>query len=115
MEFHKDGKGPFCRFTIPRDLHAGGVYVLTENDRVVYVGETFDLARRLNTGYGHIYQRNRFKGGRMTNCRVNHHIYESVIEQRKHISLWFCPTQGRDARKALENALTSRFDRLWNR
>lgn len=51
------GKGAFCRFSI----NAGnwpGVYLWVVDNRIIYIGETDDLKRRFNTGYGHIAPRN---------------------------------------------------------
>lgn len=36
---HVHGAGPFCRFTIARKCHDGGIYMLSLDDSLVYVGE----------------------------------------------------------------------------
>jgi hypothetical protein len=62
LSLHRYGHGPFCRFGIPWSWTAAGVYVLTANGRVLYVGECQNLAQRFNMGYGSIQPRNCFVG-----------------------------------------------------
>jgi hypothetical protein len=38
--------GPFCRFVVPDAPHRVGVYVLTADDKVMYIGKAQDLAER---------------------------------------------------------------------
>ena len=74
LPLHAYGNGPFCGFRIPSDLHKEGVYVLTVDKGVVYVGERIDLSLRYNAGYGQIAPRNCYKGGQRTNCRINNSL-----------------------------------------
>jgi hypothetical protein len=37
------GGGPFCRFVVPDAPHRSGVYVLTADDKMMYVGKARDL------------------------------------------------------------------------
>ncbi len=81
LPLHRYGKGPFCKFTIPREWNdEAGVYAILVDGQTVYVGETDDLGRRFNLGYGNISPRNRFKGGQPTNCRVNNLILNAYKE-----------------------------------
>ena len=49
------GRGPFCRFAVPTTWPYAGVYALTVDDEVVYVGECENLSRRFGPqGYGTI-------------------------------------------------------------
>jgi len=51
LPLNKYGTGPFCKFTIPRRFQVSGVYVLTVEEELRYVGECANLAARFNTGY----------------------------------------------------------------
>ena len=107
---HAYGKGPFCKFTIPWSLSAAGVYVITANDRVLYVGECRHLAQRFNMGYGTIQPRNCFQGGQATNCKVNHRIL-GLARQGATPALWF---REEVDRKRVESELLRLLDPPWN-
>ena len=84
------GGGDFCRFSI----EAGnwpGVYLWMENDEIIYIGETADLQRRFNTGYGQIAPRNCYVGGQSTNCKMNK-VVLNLFEQGQIIDLYFYET-----------------------
>ncbi len=105
------GKGPFCKFKIPREWGQSGVYAIVLNGVVKYVGECVNLASRYNMGYGNISPRNCFIGGQETNCRINNLIY-TVTQQGKEIDLWFFAT---DEYKITEEQLRSEMRLEWNR
>jgi len=111
LPLHRYGAGPFCRFRIPANLHVGGVYLVTVNDAVHYVGECENLSSRFNMGYGQISPRNCYRGGQPTNCRVNRLILEAV-KRRHRIELWFQETS---ARHAVERELIAKLGPPWNR
>ncbi|MHB8606201.1 MAG: GIY-YIG nuclease family protein [Thermoplasmatota archaeon] len=105
------GEGPFCRFRIPRDMSAAGVYILNNRFRTFYVGECANLSVRFNTGYGQISPRNCFVGGQSTNIRLNALILEAASDSQT-IELWFHPTANRFA---IERELISTLRPDWNR
>ncbi len=105
------GKGPFCKFKIPRDWGECGVYAIVLNGAVKYIGECVNLTSRYNMGYGNISPRNCFVGGQETNCRINNHIYNEA-QQDKEIDLWFFAT---GEYKAAEEQLRSEMQLEWNR
>ncbi len=111
LSLHAYGSGPFCRFRIPGNMRYEGVYVLTLDDQVQYVGECLNLASRYNAGYGNISPRNCYQGGQMTNCRVNHLIYEAA-QVGHRIALWFFETPNR---KTVEAELIQALRPDWNR
>lgn len=111
LPLNKYGKGPFCRFRIPNRFKTSGVYVLTINGEIRYVGECADLSARFNTGYGNISPKNCFKGGQETNCRLNNLVYLAAVAGER-ISLWFFQTADY---KAMESALRSTLKLAWNR
>ncbi len=95
LPLHRYGKGPFCKFTIPGQWnHKVGVYAILVDGETVYVGETDDLGRRFNLGYGNISPRNCFKGGQPTNCRVNNLIL-SAYKEGSSVQLLFRETADR--------------------
>lgn len=105
------GAGPFCRFKIASRMRTSGVYVLTIDDEIRYVGECVDLSARFNTGYGNISPRNCFKRGQETNCRLNNLVCLAAGAGAR-ISLWFFPTA---EHKAMEETMRSILKLAWNR
>jgi hypothetical protein len=116
LALHKYGGGSFCRFRIDPGLGGPGVYVLTVNGSVAYVGECDDLSGRFNMGYGQISPRNCFRGGQETNCRINALILQSAQRAEK-IDLWFLGSAGgeRVDRKLVEAQLVAQLKPPWNR
>jgi len=87
LPLNKYGNGPYCKFKIPRNINVSGVYALTVEDTVKYIGECEKLSQRYNMGYGNISPRNCFVGGQQTNCRINNLILIEARNKRK-LSLW---------------------------
>ena len=111
LEVHKYGSGPFCKFVIPRMHRDAGVYLLTVDDKIEYIGECRNLVKRYNSGYGHISPRNCYVGGRSTNCRINNLIYQAA-SVGKLVDLWFLQTKDH---KAVEKELIAILRPQWNR
>lgn len=111
LSLNKYGKGPYCKFFIPRNLNKCGVYALTIDDQLIYIGECLNLSSRFNMGYGNISPRNCYQGGQETNCRLNHLIY-SEVSKGATVSLWFLETNNY---KHIEGFLRSRMNLPWNR
>lgn len=108
---NKYGAGPFCKFKIPSNYAHPGVYLLTVGDEVRYIGETNNLSRRYNMGYGTISPKNCYKGGQETNVRINNLIYLSALKG-EILSLWFHQT---DDFKTIEASLRLAHRAPWNR
>lgn len=111
LPLNQYGRGPFCKFKIPNNHHQCGVYALVSEETVMYIGETIDLSRRYNLGYGIISPKNCFVGGQETNCRINHLILQ-LIQNGKRLSLWFYPTA---KHKEVEGKLQASIHTPWNR
>ena len=111
LQLNKYGKGPFCKFTIPRDIKFPGVYALVEANDVKYIGECVALSPRFNMGYGNISPRNCFVGGQETNCRINNLILKQV-SAGSMITLWFLNTANH---KNIEAELRSQVNLSWNK
>jgi hypothetical protein len=105
------GAGPFCKFRIPPTYPHPGVYLLTVREEVRYIGETNNLSRRYNMGYGTISPKNCYKGGQETNVRMNTLIYQSALAGDV-LSLWFHQTTDY---KPIEVALRLAHRAPWNR
>ena len=115
LPLHPYGSGTFCEFRIPRGRRSQGMYVLTKDGEMTYIGECENLSNRHNAGYGQISPRNCYKGGQETNCRINRLIAEAT--QSGHVvELWFHPTLGlsRSARRSVERQLRDRCNPPWN-
>jgi hypothetical protein len=110
VPLNKYGGGSFCRFRIGKGNEETGVYAITVNDVVKYIGECEDLEKRWNNGYGNISPRNCFAGGRSTNCRINKLILETA-KKRDRMALLFLKT---DNRFEVEHNLIARLKPEWN-
>lgn len=107
---HRYGRGPFCKFSIPRWHSGAGVYLLTVGPRVMYVGECANLFNRFNYNYGHIAPRACFDGGQLTNCKINCHIL-NLTKNGQRVRLWFHRTRNH---KVVERWLLEKKQPLWN-
>jgi hypothetical protein len=100
-----------CKFGIPSSYGQAGVYVLTLDERPVYVGECQHLAERFNTrGYGAIQPKNCYEGGQSTNCKINRRILQAAKAGRVPV-LWFLET---DDRCRVEARLIGALRPPWN-
>jgi hypothetical protein len=108
---HKHGIGPFCRIRVSDAPSAEGVYLVTVDGAVVYVGRCLSARERWGQqGYGLISPRNCYDGGQPTNCKVNHLILEAAKASRV-IELWFRQTE---TGGALEAELIRTLRPAWN-
>ncbi len=102
---------PFCRFDFPLNIRTAGVYAVTVDDRVVYVGKTNSLSRRWGQGeYGSIVIPEP-GNPQVTNRRVNHGILEAA-QRGGVVQIWFHETADRDC---VEASLIGKLDLVWNR
>jgi len=111
LPLNRHGAGPFCKFRIPSRFQASGVYVLTLDKELRYVGECANLSARFNSGYGNISPKNCFKGGQETNCRLNNLLYAALLAGQQ-VSLWFFRTADY---KPVEATLRPTLNPAWNR
>ena len=111
LSLNRYGAGPFCKFRIPNRFQVSGVYVLTVDEELRYVGECANLSARFNAGYGNISPKNCFRGGQQTNCRLNNLLFAALLAGQ-HISLWFFRTADY---KSVEAALRCSLNPMWNR
>jgi hypothetical protein len=111
LPLNRYGAGPFCKFKIASRFRASGVYVLTVDEEIRYVGECANLSARFNAGYGNISPKNCFKGGQETNCRLNNLVY-TAAKAGERISLWFFRTADY---KSVEALLRTTLNPAWNR
>ena len=89
---HKYGHGPFCRIRITDGAFDEGVYLVTVDGSIRYVGRCQDARQRWGQrGYGLISPRNCYNGGQLTNCKINHRVLEQAQAGRS-IELWFMET-----------------------
>lgn len=111
LPLNKHGAGPFCRFTIARDIHSPGVYLLTVDGQPIYVGKCRDLAERFGPrGYAAIQPKNCFVSGQSTNCKINNLVSQQAKRGRM-VELWFHAT-GEPA--SVERDLIVKLRPPWN-
>lgn len=92
LPLNRYGAGPFCKFRVPTRFQVSGVYVLTIDNDLRYVGECANLSARFNAGYGNISPKNCFKGGQETNCRLNNLIYVAALAGTTYPCGFFRPS-----------------------
>jgi len=108
---HKYGKGPFCEFRIGNLQTESGVYLLSIDNKIKYIGECVNFEERWGPrGYASIQPRNCFVGGQSTNCKINNLILTEYLRGGK-LQLWFYKTQDY---KAIERQLISKYKPDWN-
>lgn len=110
LPLHPYGRGPFCKFKIPRNIQKNGVYAVVVSGTLKYIGECVNLSSRYNMGYGNISPRNCFKGGQQPNCRINNLIY-SASQSGQSIEVWFHETADH---KSIESNLRASQMPEWN-
>ena len=112
LNLNKYGEGPFCKFTIDRKYsRKSGVYVISVNSEIQYVGECDDFFKRFGMGYGNISPRNCFESGQPTNCRINSSIL-TLFKSNRIIQLYFLETH---ARFKIEYELIGKLNPPWNK
>lgn len=111
LPLNPHGEGPFCKLRIPGLPKSPGVYAVTVDGDVVYVGEGQNLNQRWGSGgYGTISPRNCFDKGQPTNCKVNHRVLVAA-KANKTAELWIFET---DHYKSVEARLIRSLDPPWN-
>lgn len=113
LRLNRHGKGPFCRFDIPKLVEDAGVYSITVDNSVVYIGECQNFRERYGPrGYGVIHPRNCFDGGQPTNCKINARVLEATLRGSIPV-LWFV-SEAATSRKHVEAELIARYLPSWN-
>jgi 5-methylcytosine-specific restriction protein A len=103
--------GPFCRFALHTDALGAGVYALTVDGVLKYIGRCIDVAERFGpNGYGDIAARNCHSDGQATNCKVNALVLAAAKAGRS-IAVWFHRTPRHEA---VEADLLGRLRPPWN-
>ena len=96
-KLHNYGDGCFCRFVIDEKWNeCKGVYAITVNDVIKYIGASKDLGWQFSCGYGIISPANCYIGGQITNCRINSNILKCDMGQ-SNILLYFFEIEGNAA------------------
>jgi len=112
LPLNKYGKGPFCKFSIDKKYaQKSGVYLISIQENIQYVGECDNFHKRFDMGYGNISPRNCFEGGQSTNCRINSDILK-MIKSKEKIQLYFLETEDRFT---IEHALIQKLKPIWNK
>ena len=109
---NKDGKGPFCHFSLKHEKRGSCVYFwLRENSdpkylkNRLYIGKTDDLQQRFYN-YGHITASDCEEDGNSTDCKMN-----KVLLQLKRVDLYVCPT---DNPKKVESEILATITTVYN-
>lgn len=105
------GNGPFADLVIPELPAVPGVYAVTVDDDVMYVGIAENLRERWGPrGYSRIHPRNCFVGGQSTNCKVNAALL-TALQTGTTCRLWLHVAS---SPRPLEVALLATLRPRWN-
>lgn len=109
---NKHGRGPFCRFSIPCLPECPGLYAVTVDRRLAYVGIGKESLRQRwgPRGYAAIHPVNCYRGGQSTNCKINHAILLAVRDGQV-VELWI---RRESNPRPLEAHLIRELDPPWN-
>ncbi len=111
FNLNRHGSGSFCRFSIhPKWSGVSGVYAFFIDDKLVYIGQASDFAKRFNMGYGNISPKNCYVGGQSTNCKINKLVLNSV-KAGQRVSVYFHIT---NAYNQVESELIKFYKPLYN-
>ncbi len=88
---NRHGDGVFCRFRISAPARPG-VYLWLAGGALLYIGETDNLQKRFNMGYGSIQAVNCYARGQSTNCKMNKVAME-YFEKGLPVSIYFYETR----------------------
>ena len=110
---HKYGEGPFCRFRIAQGWQRSGVYVLTCDDAVRYVGACKSLATILELRWPHSAISSSPQRGQQTHCRINALIMAEA-KQEADIVLWFYATEDGLRLGEIKARLVNALNPPWN-
>lgn len=115
LPLNSHGHGPFCRLVPPPLPATSGVYAVTVNRCLVYVGCTNNLRRQWGQGFAKISLANRRKGGQSTNCKVNRRILLDAKDDCE-VELWIHETSNHQYLKErlLDELCRSRRSPPWN-
>ena len=110
LALHEWGEGPFCRFKIQgRSRRESGVYLITDDQEIVFIGFSADLGRRFNQNYGTISPRKCYEISEIENCMINNLILEASLSGREVLVYLI-----RDGDQALCDELKDIFVPDWN-
>ena len=104
-----DEKTLFCKFK-PNLPKIKGVYLWVIKDEIIYIGESVNLRKRFNSGYGNISPRNCFKYGQSTNVKMNRLVL-NYYNKKEKVEIYIFPTPNH---KELETALLERIKTKYN-
>lgn len=80
VNLNRNGKGPFCRLVLPHLSSQAGVYAITIDDEVVYIGECQSFQEMFGQrGYGVVNPADCYEGGQSTVCKVNSRILSAIL------------------------------------
>ncbi len=110
-EKNRHGNGPFCSFNIDLGSISEGVYIFCLDNEIQYIGESKDLNRQFNDGFGRIEEINTTTRGRSTNCKLNHAILAEA-KKGKFFNLFVFETK---EHKKVKKEILEGFFETYNR
>lgn len=111
LPLHSYGRGPFVRLRLPPLAKAAGLYAITVEGEVAYVGIAVNIFERWGRrGYSVIDPRNCFRGGQATNCHINGRL-AGVLAAGRDVRLW---VHENPEPRPIERVLLATLRPAWN-
>tara|TARA_B100000676_G_scaffold8612_1_gene7902 strand:+ start:5918 stop:6280 length:363 start_codon:yes stop_codon:yes gene_type:complete len=100
-----------ANFRVQNEWKKAGVYVIVVDGGIEYVGQTMNIQRRINDGYGNICPANFGINGRRTNVAVNAKIVEAR-SNGKQVEIFFGEIENREE---IEKIMINQIHPAWNK
>lgn len=87
-----------------------GIYLWILNNEIQYIGNSVNINKQFNTGFGKISKRNCENDGQSTNCRLNNAVYSEFLHKNK-FDIYFCEIENS---KSCKKLLVSQYSTKYN-
>lgn len=77
-----------------------GMYLWVLHNEIQYIGNSVNINKQFNAGFGHISKRNCENDGQSTNCRLNNAVYSEYLNNNK-FDIYFCEIENSKKNKSL--------------
>ncbi len=87
-----------------------GIYLWVLNNEIEYIGNSVNIYKQFNTGFGNISKRNCENDGQSTNCRINNAVYSEFLNNNQFL-IYFCEIENsKNWKKILLNHYSTKYN-----
>ena len=87
------------------------VYIFVLNDKIEYLGQTKNLKRQLNSGYGKITESNLCDNGQSTNCRINKAIFAAALKHEYYQIFYHETDKSKRIKEEILTVITTKYNK----